>query len=76
MHGTNFKDLVMGMTFIYFAYFLTINSYKELKNNSPPNVLDDPFRQLKNEEHNNQSAENANLLEDHHDFTQNSNTEN
>ena len=25
MHGTNFKDLVMGMTFIYFAYFLTIN---------------------------------------------------
>lgn len=36
MHGTNFKDLVMGMTFTYFAYFLTINSYKERKN-SPLN---------------------------------------
>ena len=41
MHGTNFKDLIMGMTFTYFAYFLTINSHNERKNRSQN---EDPFR--------------------------------
>jgi len=71
MHGTNFKDLVMGITFTYFAYFLTINSYKDRKNR-PLNIHDDPFNQIKNEE----GTAAAILLSDQDHITQNPNSEN
>lgn len=70
MHGTNFKDLVMGTTFTYFAYFLTINSYKDRKNR-PLNMHEDPFKQVENEEGNR-----AKLLPDQDLITQYPNSEN
>ena len=65
----------MGMTFTYFAYILTTNSYKERKN-SPLNQNEDPFKQLKNEEANNKETTAAKLLDDLDHITQNPNSEN